>query len=441
MPDLVNIAVVGAGAAAQSVHLPLLRRRWDRFAIAALADLSPRRRQEAADVYGIPEEARFEDAAAVIAAIRAKEIAVDAAVIASDGLHAEDVLAFVRRGIPVLVEPPLGFSAAEIRRIADFERMAGRRLVMIAHPQQYDEVLRELGERAPQRDLRMLDYEVRMPAAQALVGHANVTVSAYDLPSELRAERRDALEEAVIAGTGEAATQRDRDLYVKGLLTGLVHQLAVIEAAYGPIDRIEAVRQWPAGVTPGSLEVLGRLEGEAPFRLLWHYLPFSPEYSETLTLTTARRRMVIDVPAPTHPARLVTATVREKDGGAIQQRSETSQLSPAESMWEAFGRFAARGEEPAMTSDDAARQAERAREILAVILEADGRSLDPEPEADPAPEPEPEPEAESDPAPGALETADEQVPGEELPPVEGMPIEDAPEPGSPSETTSGEPRT
>ena len=44
MPKTLNIAVIGAGTMAQAVHLPVLRRRWDRFSIAALVDHSPRRR-------------------------------------------------------------------------------------------------------------------------------------------------------------------------------------------------------------------------------------------------------------------------------------------------------------------------------------------------------------------------------------------------------------
>ena len=55
MPKILNVAVIGAGTMAQAVHLPVLRRRWDRFAVAALVDHSPRRRREAADVWGIPE--------------------------------------------------------------------------------------------------------------------------------------------------------------------------------------------------------------------------------------------------------------------------------------------------------------------------------------------------------------------------------------------------
>src|SRR5690625_6420079 len=77
--------------------------------------------------------------------------------------------------------------------------------------------------------------------SQPLFGGARVTSSAYDLPTEVRTERRKALQAAVVAGSGEGATQRDRDLYVKGLLTGVAHQLAVLEAGYGPLTRLSEI--------------------------------------------------------------------------------------------------------------------------------------------------------------------------------------------------------
>ncbi|MGO1201121.1 MAG: Gfo/Idh/MocA family protein, partial [Dermabacteraceae bacterium] len=139
MPKTLNIAVIGAGTMAQAVHLPVLRRRWDRFTIAALVDHSPRRRREASEVWGLEEDTRYESVADLIAAVRAKTLTLDGAVLSTDGLHVEDLLALMRRGIPVLVEPPLGYSAEEVAKVADFERMTGRRLVMMAYPQQYDD--------------------------------------------------------------------------------------------------------------------------------------------------------------------------------------------------------------------------------------------------------------------------------------------------------------
>src|SRR5690625_7041755 len=81
MPKTLNIAVIGAGTMAQAVHLPVLRRRWDRFTVTALVDHSARRRRESSEVWGIEEERRYESVADLLAAVRAKTLPVDAALL------------------------------------------------------------------------------------------------------------------------------------------------------------------------------------------------------------------------------------------------------------------------------------------------------------------------------------------------------------------------
>lgn len=382
MPKVLNIAVVGAGTMAQAIHLPMLRRRWDRFTVTALVDLSPRRRREAAEVFGIAEDKRLTDVAELIAAVRAQKIEVDAVLLSTDGLHVEDVLQIIRRGIPVLVEPPLGFSEEEVRKVADFERMTGRRLVMMAYPQVYDEGLEQIAETVKRRDVRMLDYEILMPASQPMFGHAHVTSSAYDLDSDLRSERRTALQDAVEAGSGIGATQRDRDLYVKGLLTGVAHQLAVVEQIYGPLEQMESVRHWPRGVIPGSIEILARLEGDAPVRLVWHYLPFAPEYVERIDVLSARRRLHLEIPMPSELEGRSVFSSREKQHGKVTEIQERSTTGGVEAMWEAFHELVVSGTVPRTTVSSALAEVALLRQVLAEIVEADGRSIDVDPDAE-----------------------------------------------------------
>ena len=382
MPKTLNIAVIGAGTMAQAVHLPVLRRRWDRFTIAALVDHSPRRRRESSEVWGIEEDKRYESVADLIAAVRAKTLSLDAALLSTDGLHVEDLLALMRRGIPVLVEPPIGYSGEEVAKVADFERMTGRRLLMMAYPQQYDDSVTRMAEQIATKDLRMVDHEVLMPASQPLFGAAHVTTSSYDLPTEMRSQRRKALQAAVEAGAGGGATQRDRDLYVKGLLTGVAHQLAVLEASYGPLTQLTAVRHWPKGVIPGSLELMGELAGGARVRLVWHYLPFAPEYSETVQILSARRKMRVELPAPSHGDSRSTVALREKKSGVVQETATTAPKGAAELMWEAFHAFVEKGKEPVSGAAEARDQVILLREVLSSIVEADGRSLDAEDDAE-----------------------------------------------------------
>ena len=435
MPKILNVAVIGAGTMAQAVHLPVLRRRWDRFAVAALVDHSPRRRREASDVWGIPEERRYETVADLVAAVRARTLALDGVLLSTDGLHVDDLLALVRRGIPVMVEPPLGYSAEEIAKVTEFERIAGRRLVMMAHPQQYDDSVTRMAEHIAVKDLRMVDHEVLMPASQPLFGQAHVTTSSYDLPTEKRTERRKALQAAVEAGAGDGATQRDRDLYVKGLLTGVAHQMAVTEAAYGPIAKLVAVRHWPKGVIPGSIELLGELDSGAQVRLVWHYLPFAPEYSETVQVLSARRRMRLELPAPSHGDSRSTLSLREKKSGVVQETATRAPKGAAELMWEAFHAFVEKGVAPVAGAAEAQRQVTLLREVLATIVEADGRSLEKEPEQE-STETGVEPEAET------AEQADgEQADGEPGAAEPGAAEPDTAEPGAadaPASSATGE---
>ena len=434
MPKTLNIAVIGAGTMAQAVHLPVLRRRWDRFEIAAVVDHSTRRRNEASELWGVAEEKRYGSVADLIAAVRAKELTVDGALLSTDGLHVEDLLTLMRRGIPVLVEPPIGYSAEEIARVADFERMTGRRLLMTAYPQQYDDSVTRMAEHIAVKDLRMVDYEVLMPASQPLYGWAHVTTASYNLPSEVRKERRKALQAAVEAGTGDGATQRDRDLYVKGLLTGVAHQLAVLEASYGPLTSVRAVRQWPKNVIPGSVEVLGELEGGAQVRLVWHYLPFAPEYSETLQVLSARRRMHVDLPAPSHGDRRSTVSLREKKSGVVQEISTTAPKGSVELMWEAFHTFVEKGRDPVSGAAEAQQRVILLREVLAAVVAADGRSLEAEEtdEAEPTDDAAAQPAADesaigAEPAPETLEQPVTEPEGEGGDPTESAPQGTAPE--------------
>ncbi|WP_262426546.1 hypothetical protein [Brachybacterium sp. Z12] len=127
---------------------------------------------------------------------------------------------------------------------------------------------------------------------------------------------------------------------------------------------------------PGSIELLGELEGGAQVRLVWHYLPFAPEYSETLQVLSARRRMRVELPAPSHADVRSTVSLREKKAGVVQELSTTAPKGAVELMWEAFHAFVEKGKQPVSGAAEAHAQVELLREVLASIVEADGRSLE-----------------------------------------------------------------
>ncbi|WP_245810249.1 hypothetical protein [Brachybacterium massiliense] len=91
-------------------------------------------------------------------------------------------------------------------------------------------------------------------------------------------------------------------------------------------------------------------EVRAQVRLVWHYLPFAPESLQVLS-TRQQRRMELG--------------------------------------WKAFHAFVEKGKQPASGAAEARAQVELMREVLASIVEADGRSLEAD-EEDETAEPRPE---------------------------------------------------
>jgi len=85
--------------------------------------------------------AHVSDAVAVVASPEEMiDARVDAAVVVSrTGDHARDLLAFVRRGIPVLVEKPIVRTVAEADAIVRELGAAGDRLIQVAFQRHYDE--------------------------------------------------------------------------------------------------------------------------------------------------------------------------------------------------------------------------------------------------------------------------------------------------------------
>ncbi len=384
MATPLRIAVIGAGTIAQSVHLPMLQRRDDRFEVAAIVDISPRRRADVGAKWRFPEAAQCDSVSGLLTKVRAKDLEIDAAVFAADGVKADDLLALIKRGIRVLVEPPVGYGMPDIQRVAEFERIAGRKLVMVAYPAVYDSSVRRLVDDNLARDIRMLEFETLMPANAVMYGRHNVTSAAYDLPSEKRTERREALQATVLDGAGGATNQRDRDLYVKGILTGLQAQLALLRSMYGPLTEMHGVRQWPRQVIPGSLEVWGALEKGPHVRFAWHYLPFAPEFHDSIRFISTRRQGTVILPDAADADRRGSYTMTHKSDGAIQTVTKQSDHSAVAGMLESFFEFAARGEAPAYGLEEALADTEIARAILGEIVGADGRSLDLPPSPDEA---------------------------------------------------------
>lgn len=118
--ERVRVGIVGCGDSAQVMHLPALRMLEDRFAVTALADVSPR----VADGVGARWQvaARHTDWRTLLAGDD-----VDAVLVACpNAYHAEVALAALETGRHVLVEKPMCITLREADALAAAQRASGR---------------------------------------------------------------------------------------------------------------------------------------------------------------------------------------------------------------------------------------------------------------------------------------------------------------------------
>ncbi len=129
--NLLQVGVIGAGMIG-ALHARNIARKTQGAAVAAVMDVDSERAQAVAADCGAQA---YTDAGALIA-----DPAVDALLIASpDAFHAEQTLACIDAGKPVLCEKPMATSVADGERVLQAELAAGRRLAQVGFMRVYDQ--------------------------------------------------------------------------------------------------------------------------------------------------------------------------------------------------------------------------------------------------------------------------------------------------------------
>ena len=185
----IRIGVAGLGAVAQSVHLPLLQRRWDLFDLVAVADLSPSSVNAVGEQFGVDAAHRY---ASLTDMLDAEQL--DGVLLLTSGSHGEPALECVRRGVAVFCEKPLAYSLAEIDRLRAAEETAGRPLLLLGYMKEYDPAVLALRELLPEPSaIRYVNVEVLHPSPQAQLAYANLRPPARDIdPTAWPRDRRPA---------------------------------------------------------------------------------------------------------------------------------------------------------------------------------------------------------------------------------------------------------
>lgn len=339
-PERVRLAILGLGAVAQAVHLPLLDRLADRFSIGAIADLSPSLVAVIGDRYRVPARARFDGLDGLLTAD-----GIDGLLVLTSGSHGSAVIAGLDRGWAVFAEKPLAWTLAEADAIAEQLAADPACRLQLGYMKLYDPaVVRGVAAAASLGPVRSIEVTVLHPSDRRQLSHARLLPPPTDVPAatidSIRAEA-DRLRTLAVGSSGDLAR-----LYSDIVLGSIVHDLALIRAFASDPTGIDLVDTWPAERWPPSVAIAGRLEGEARFAVRWHFLPDYAAYREEVRVVYEAATIELEFPSPylLHaPTRL---RITELEGDARRDRRYTSVGEAFEEELLAFHSLVTTGRQP-----------------------------------------------------------------------------------------------
>ena len=141
----VTAIIVGAG------HRSLIYSRYavahpERLRIVGVADPDPERRRMAQELFALPDDMLFEDAAALAARGRLADAVINGTM---DQQHVETAVPLLAAGYDMLLEKPFALNERELRTLVDAVRRYDRK-VMICHVLRYAPFYAEIRRRLPQ---------------------------------------------------------------------------------------------------------------------------------------------------------------------------------------------------------------------------------------------------------------------------------------------------
>ncbi len=293
--ERIRLGILGLGAVAQAVHLPLIARLPDRFAIEAIADLSASTTDAVGERYQVAPDRRHPSLEALLG-----DGDLDALLILTSGSHGAAVLAGLDRGVAVFAEKPLAFTLAEADAIGARLDEDPRLRLHVGYMKLYDPAVvraRALAEAGSFGPPRAIEVTVLHPTSESQLAHARLLPPPTDVPADVRAALAAETDRLRTIALGEAAPPLGR-LYSDILLGSVVHELALVRAFAGDPTSIDAVTTWPADRWPPSLELHGALPGDARVSIGWHFLPTYPAYREEVRVIYEAATVELSFPSP-----------------------------------------------------------------------------------------------------------------------------------------------
>jgi len=326
-----RIGIVGLGAVAQAVHLPLLAKHPALFRPAALCDLSPSTCARLAGSLGLDDLRLFSSADDLVASDD-----LDAVAILTSGSHGELAAAAARADLAIFCEKPLAYTLAEVDELAALEPR-----LMLGYMKLYDPAVERARELLAGRPTpRAVDVTVLHPPDAPQLAHAALPPRPTDLDATML-EALNAADAATLARALGPVPEEIAHLYSGAILGSIVHELAVIRYLLGGPLTVESADAWEH-----SVALDGRLPGGTRVSIRWHYLERYPAYREEVRVHDEAGTLALAFPAPYLLHAPTVLTVVDADGEG-ERRSESRWTAEAfERQWLAFADFVRGGDAP-----------------------------------------------------------------------------------------------
>jgi predicted dehydrogenase len=285
----IKVGIIGCGAIAQIQHLPHLRELDDQFAIAGLADLSPKLLEAVGADYGVPAERQFLDYRELVRSD------VDAVIVCPSGSHAPASIAAAEAGKHVLVEKPMCTTVAEAQAMAAAADKAGV-ILMVAYMKRHEPAYQfaqarvqamsdirfvQVNHLHPDNDLHTAEFKVR-----------RFNDIAASVREDWQQEQRRLVAQALDYPAG--ATVPDDMLFAYNIILGsMIHDIGNLHGLFGPPQRVLSAEIWQNGRAVST--VLDYGDGKRAV-CSWVDLPELWDFKETLEVYGAQERVIVSFP-------------------------------------------------------------------------------------------------------------------------------------------------
>ena len=319
--QIVRVGVIGAGAVASSVHLPILTRRSDLFAVAAIADFNIAAANLLADRFGIVN--RFPAPEEMFASSL-----IDAVVILNSGSHAEVVVKALNSGLDVFCEKPLAYSREEMKSIEVALSASGKKL-MIGYMKTFDPAVTAAKKLIKSRP-RTVDVVVLHPSGESQLATTEISVTSAPAPKELIEKFKSSDRQIQVTALGEAAADSFGSFYTDVILGSVIHELSVLRALDLHITEVDFVDRWPndGSEKAHSIIINARTADNVRITIRWFYLDQYPLYQEEIRWVNEFEGHHIIFPSP-YILRVPTKLISTKRIGLDHENSTTESYLPS----------------------------------------------------------------------------------------------------------------